>query len=292
MRKIALVALLFIVASIIFLYFAQSGDKPVLTDSGMAGWRSSEYGYQQEQGPEYWIDVANQMSSKFEGYVPAGIWIVGTKQGLDMCNLQFPGEDNMIEHITFSETDMNEEYLDAFDAAGLNIWLQVEPAKADVGTLIDLVLSRYKNHPSVIGFGVDVEWIDVGNYEDGRPVTSNEAKAWLDKVKTYNPDYKLFLKHWEIEKMPKSYPEDVVFISDSQEFESYSEMLEDFQMWGEHFSDAEVGFQYGYEIDKHLWETFDDPAGQIGNDLIENVPNCRGLYWIDFTITNVFQPIE
>ena len=38
--------------------------------------------------------------------------------------------------------------------AGVQVWLQVEPADADVPPLIDLVLERYAAHPSVIGFGI------------------------------------------------------------------------------------------------------------------------------------------
>jgi hypothetical protein len=165
----------------------------------------------------------------------------------------------------------------------------VEPGNANVETLIDLVLSKYARHPSVIGFGIDVEWLQPLIFQEGRAVTSDEARSWLNKIKSYNKDYKMFLKHWDVKKMPDSYHEDMVFISDSQEFDSYAEMLEDFQKWGNHFSDADVGFQYGYESDRYLWEYFDDPAGRIGNDIIERIPNCRGLYWVDFTIEDVFK---
>lgn len=286
MRKLIIVITVLIIMAVFFLYFSQNNleSKSV----SLAGWRSSEYGYQQEQGPDYWIDVANQMTSNFTNYNPAGIWILGVEEN-GSCYLQFPNDDNF-DYIIFSEEDINENYLDAFDNANLSIWLQVEPANANVETLIDLVLSRYMHHPSVIGFGVDVEWLENEEFSKGRPVTSMEAESWLDKIKSYNPEYKLFLKHWDIDKMPKSYPDDIVFISDSQDFDSYEEMMEEFKEWGEHFSDAEVGFQYGYESDRHIWDYYDDPADHIGNDLIDNVPNCRGLYWVDFTITDVFQP--
>jgi hypothetical protein len=287
MIKILIVVLLLIAAAVILLYSNQSDTSDEIVRNYLAGWRSSEYGYQQEQPPSYWIDVADNMSSKFSGYSPAGIWVVGIEDG-NACHLQFPGNDS--EYITFDETDINEDYLDAFDDANLSVWLQVEPADADVGTLIDLVLSRYAHHKSVIGFGVDVEWLEADKYEDGRPVTSTEACSWLQKIKSYNPDYKLFLKHWDIDKMPVSYTEDFVFISDSQEFDTYEDMLEDFEKWGQHFSDADVGFQYVYESDMPIWKSFADPAGQIGNDIINRIPNCRGLYLVDFTITDDFKP--
>ena len=290
MRK-ALILVPVVIASLPFLFYISQGFSYDVTGPSptLAGWRSSEYGYQQQQPPSYWINVADSMSSKFDGYSPAGIWVIGTEYGSD-CYLQFPWYDGSFKHITFSKIDMNENYLNAFDQAGVNIWLQVEPSDANVETLIDLVLSRYSHHSSVIGFGVDVEWLNYINYTDGRAVTSAEASAWLERVKSYNPNYKLFLKHWEIDKMPETYPEDTVFISDSQEFDTYEDMLEDFENWGKHFHDADVGFQYGYESDRKIWESFDDPASKIGNDIIERIPNCRELYWVDFTIEDVFKP--
>ena len=283
MRRILFVIPLLIVASIFFLFISRGLE----SGSGLAGWRSSEYGYQQQQPPSYWINVAESMSSKFAGYSPAGIWVIGIEED-GKCHLQFPGTDS--DSITFSETDMNEDYLDSFDKTNISIWLQVEPANANVGTLIDLVLSRYTHHKSVIGFGVDVEWLENQKYSEGRAVTGGEASAWLARIKKYNPEYKLFLKHWETDKMPKTYPEDIVFISDSEEFDTYEEMMEDFETWGNHFSDTEVGFQYGYEEDRHVWQSFADPAGKIGNDITERIPNTAGLYWVDFTITDVFKP--
>ena len=288
-KKLILVPV--VIASLLFLLYISQGfsDDDTGPIPALAGWRSSVYGYQQQQPPTYWISVADNMSAKFDGYSPAGIWIIGTVEG-DSCNLQFPWYDGSFKHVTFSETDMNEYYLDAFDHAGIKVWLQVEPSDANVETLIDLVLTRYSHHSSVIGFGVDVEWLNYINYTDGRPVTSEEASAWLDRIKSYKPKYKLFLKHWEADKMPESYPEDVVFISDSQEFSTYEEMLEDFENWGEHFPDAEVGFQYGYESDRPIWESFDDPASRIGNDIIQRIPNCHELFWVDFTVAHVFKP--
>jgi hypothetical protein len=287
MRNIWIFVSLLVIAVATILYLSQGTENETVHD--LAGWRSSEYGYQQEQPPPYWIDVAESMSSKFQDFSPAGIWVIGVEENGD-CNLQFPGDSESFDYITFADTDINGEYLDAFDQAGLRIWLQVEPASADVGTLINLVLRRYSNHTSIMGFGVDVEWLEPEKYQNGRPVTSAEASTWLAEIKMYNPEYKLFLKHWDFDKMPQTHLEDLVFISDSQEFDTYEEMMEDFENWGNHFSNEEVGFQYGYESDRHIWESFDDPAGKIGNDIIDRIPNTAELYWVDFTITDVFRP--
>lgn len=252
----------------------------------LAGWRSSIYGYQQEQPPEYWVNAAEDMSSKVGG-TPSGIWIIGDVMDDGSCNLEFPGNDSY-KNIVFSNSDMVEKYLDAFDSSGTRVWLQVEPGNADVGTLIDLVLSRYSNHSSVIGFGVDVEWLEDMSYENGRAVTNNEATMWLKKVRSYNQKYMLFLKHWKKEKMPSEHPEGIVFISDSQDFKSYDEMMDDFASWGASFSDAKVAYQYGYDADERIWGSMKDPFAEIGNDIMRSIPNCVGIYWVDFTIARLY----
>ncbi|MBN2203302.1 MAG: hypothetical protein JW700_03925 [Candidatus Aenigmarchaeota archaeon] len=283
MKITAIIVILLFLSSIV-VYSLYNSSK----DEIFVGWRSSEYGYQQEQQPSYWVEFSNEMSSKIQGSIASGIWILGSRDGERDCNLNFPGNFEY-HNIAFSQDDMSEEYLTVFDRNNLKVWLQVEPADADVETLIRLVLDRYSNHDSVIGFGIDVEWLNSADNFEGRLVTESEVSEWLHLIKTYKPEYKLFLKHWDYEKLPSNYPEDVVFICDSQGFESYHEMLEEFRKWGEHFSDAEVAFQFGYEADRKIWEQFEESASKIGNDILETVPNTVGLYWVDFTITEIFK---
>lgn len=35
---------------------------------------------------------------------------------------------------------------------------------------------------------------------------------------------------------------------------------------------------------------FEDPPVEIGNTLVTAVPNLEGLYWVDFTVFDVFPP--
>jgi hypothetical protein len=252
----------------------------------LAGWRSSPYGFQQEAKPAYWVDAARNMSSKINDSIPSGVWILGEK--LDhQCRLTFPSS-KAYSNVVFSKVDENEDYLNAFDAAGLRVWLQVEPADADVETLIDLVLGPYHRHSCVVGFGIDVEWLEAETYSDGRPVTNEEAQRWLSKVKSYDSGYKLFLKHWLVEKMPTAYVADIVFVDDSQEYRSKYGLVDDFKQWGRHFSRSEVCFQIGYESDMEWWSKLTDPYQTISDALIDEIPNCKGIYWVDFTMQTVY----
>lgn len=253
-----------------------------------AGFRYSTYGPWYDPGPDYWHMVGQQMAEKFPDAVPETLWIVSTQGGKGTV-LSFPGATDKPD-IFFSSKDNNEESLTLFDEMGVNVWLQVEPGEADVEELIRLVLDQYSHHPSVIGFGVDVEWYQSIGVPEGKDVTDEEAAAWLALIREYNPEYRLYLKHWLPEKMPPTLREGLLFVDDSQGVDSLETMVAEFEVWGETFAPAPVGFQYGYTSDKPWWGEFEDPAGEIGNAILERVPNTGGLYWVDFTVLDTFPP--
>jgi len=210
----------------------------------------------------YWVDVAKKMASAIPGTSPGGIWIVagGLEAGTD-------------------------DSLTVFDDNGIKVWLQVEPYTASIDQLIDVTLGNYGHHPSVLGFGIDLEWRRPSSY-----VTDEEANRWVSKIKQYNPDFKLFLKHWLPEVMPPTVRQDIVFIDDSQDFGSggLESMVNEFERWGENFSQTTVGFQIGYESDEKWWSQLGNPPRDIGLALIENIPNCRYIFWVNFTALKVF----
>jgi hypothetical protein len=265
-----------------------------------AGFRASRilssYPNRQFPDPEYWEMVGREMAGKFEDFTPGGIWIVSLylsdPEGYTLLN--FPSPGGSFDWIYFRDSDQNEAWLNHFDTTGVQVWLQVEPGGANIDTLIYLVLNRYKHHPCVVGFGVDVEWYQTYAYSGGRKVSDEEAKRWEQKVKAVDPRYTLFLKHYGQSWMPPSYRRDIIFVDDSQDFtwsgNPLNAMVNEFSSWGQKFSPNPVAFQYGYPNDQGWWSEYSDPAGTIGQALIDNVPNCKGLFWVDFTVTDVFPP--
>ena len=252
------------------------------------GYRFSSYGIEYDAGVDYWVNVGKEISKKYSNSSPASIWIVGVLRD-NGTYLNFPVEpqDTLIK---YSDSDYNEEILNQFDKNGFKIWLQVEPGNASVEELIPLVLNKYKHHPCVIGFGVDVEWYKSVDEPDGEPVADALAQSWLGLIHSVNPDYKLFLKHWLIEKMPPTKRDNIVFIDDSQMFNSMEQMVSEFEDWGKQFAPAKVGFQFGYPYDKKWWSDFDDPMKTISKEILDRIPNTQGLYWVDFTLFDVFPP--
>lgn len=254
-----------------------------------AGFRYSTYGPPRNPGPDYWVSVGERMSAKFPGSHPEAIWIVSNFMGKGYTSLSFHA-DTDDKYIVSTYADTNEDALTQFDKKGFKIWLQVEPADAGMLTLIDLVLKQYKHHPSVIGFGVDVEWYKSDGSPEGTPVTDAEAEAWVKAIRKINPKYQLFLKHWDPAWLPPTYRDGIIFIDDSQQFESFDQMKTEFAAWGQHFAPAKVGFQYGYPVDRAWWGNLSDPPADIGNAILANTPNTASLFWVDFTVLEIFPP--
>ena len=86
------------------------------------------------------------------------------------------------------------------------------------------MLDRYGHHPNMLEVGVDVEWFHSDDTPEGRAVTDEEAAAWVTAVRSHNPQYRLFLKHWEQEMMPPTDRDGMLFVDDSQQFESLDEV--------------------------------------------------------------------
>ncbi len=253
-----------------------------------AGFRYSAYGPDYDPGPQYWLRVGQEMAARFPGAVGETVWIVGRlKDDGTLLNFPIDGDHPLI---LGSAIDENEAILDLFDRHGFRVWLQVEPGHAPVKDLIDIVLERYAHHPSVVGFGVDVEWFESTDQPEGRAVTDAEATAWLAAVREHDPEDRLFLKHWEIGKMPPNEREGLLFIDDSQILPSLEAMVDEFAEWGRAFAPAPVGFQYGYPSDRPWWSKLDDPPGDVGQAILDRVPNTEGLYWVDFTVLDLFPP--
>ena len=90
--------------------------------------------------------------------------------------------------------------------------------------------------------------------------------------------------------MPPAARDGLYFVDDGQDFSSRSAMIRDFTAWGKAFSPAPVGFQIGYPSDRPWWREYADPPNTIGKAILDAVPETAGLYWVDFTVLEVFPP--
>jgi len=283
-RYVALI--LFLISTMIVTsvyYYAQRAkpSKTIYSGFRALGWRGFSTGY--------WVNLTKRVTSSIPGTSPAGIAIVGRVSiQTGRCILSFPSNQTY-PNIVFETRDIDEDYFKAFDDNRIKIWLQVEPGFADIDQLIDLVLGRYRHHPCVLGLGIDLEW-RWGDTKETVPVADEEATHWVNKIKQYNPDFKLFLKHWLPKNMPPTAREGIVFIDDAQNFEGLDSLVDEFKSWGENFSQTDVGYQVGYRRDQGWWSQLKNPPKEIGSALIQNIPNCRHIFWTDETLHEFFKP--
>lgn len=259
-----------------------------------AGVRSSRYGISPFPNACGWTNAMSTMSGYFSGSTPVAVWLVGeiffdgANSGQDL-NFPNPG-GSWDSRIHFAATDQNEEYLNYFDTHGIKVFLQFEPGYAPLDQLFQVTYNRYSQHPSVIGFGVDVEWYQ--SRCDGcnnAAVNNATAQAWENKVTSLNPNYRLFLKHYDIASLPPSYRGNLIFVDDSEQNGSYSGFLNEMINFADTFYPADVMYQIGYPSDKPWWSALSSPIPQtIGDELANRTrQEDAGIIWVDFSLRDV-----
>lgn len=260
-----------------------------------AGVRSSRYGISPFPTTAGWTRAMTTMSGYFHGSTPIGVWLVGeilfnaTNSGE---GFYFPNPGGTWDKtIQFNSTDENESYLNYFDTHGIKVFLQVEPGFSPMDQLFDIMYTRYGNHPSVIGFGVDVEWYK--SQCDGcanAKVTDALAQSWEARVKSLNPNYRLFLKHYDKAYLPPTYRGNIIFIDDSEQNQSYGRFLKKTKEFGDFFYPNPVMYQTGYLSDKTWWKNLAVPIPQtLGKALSAQTRAGQdiGVIWVDFSLRDV-----
>ncbi len=255
-----------------------------------AGARSSSYGISPFPQPCGWEKAAEQLSGYFPGAQTANVWIVGNVSG-DNISLQFPKPNDGRDYgprIKFAGSDKHESFLQYFDTHNIKVWLQVESGFADMPTLVDLVMNRYSKHPSVVGFGVDVEWFNPRGADLNDPVTDALARQWEQKVKSHGSQYSLFLKHFSPASMPPGYRGQIVFVDDTQVFANVTDYAAEMKGWADWFYPNPVMYQIGYATDKAWWNKEAKPVPQtLGRKLGAVTRQAYGVIWVDFTLRDV-----
>ncbi|MDH3277152.1 MAG: hypothetical protein OEL77_02845 [Nitrosopumilus sp.] len=266
----------------------------------VAGFRSTSYGDYTQWGhdqsdPAYWTSVAQQMSAKFPNSTPGGVLVVGTVDGdpssATNTFMPFPAPAGSYPNVTFGTNDDLEPLLDAYDAAGLKIYLQVEPADADVSMLMDLVMNQYQHHSSVIGFGVDVyTFKHIQNPGTGTALTDSEVNTWATQVQTFDPDYELVLTHWDSSYLSNARPDNAMFVTNTAYMSSLSEATGEYISWVDSFGTSKVGFNIGDPSDMFWWNPLTDPASEMIDPVIAARPNAEigGIFWVDISVLEEF----
>ena len=315
-KVLIVIALIMAVALVMTSCEDDSTPRPVK----WAGVRVSNYGFGWKSFPSVstLVCYGQKMSNCYEGSTGAYIILVGTISSIKndartqviggRCSLEFPLSKKITYAYGRDEDDDNpdfyEDYLTAMDKAGMAVWLQVEPGDADLVELATEIMNRYKHHTCVKGFGIDVEWYEYRAKldKDGNPYdeTSTKlsdltAKAVVDAVRAINPEYTVFVKHWDEEWLPPKYRDGLIFVSDSQYYDSPAQQRNDFAQWAAYYDPYPVMFQIGYAADKDsVWGSYANPAKELGQFIADGcrTSNDMGIIWVDFTLKEAMSKIE
>jgi hypothetical protein len=213
--------------------------------------------------PEDWTNAVRSVHGRFPGARPWITWAVGPLR-------------EKVKDLT-DEQRAHEKHLTAFDEAGLDVFLEIWPAKGeDVPAQIDAWLNALGGHRSIAGFSVDLEWY--------HGVDDTTAEAWNKALKAHDPDYRLMLKHWDLAAMPKAYAKtsDVICVNMSSEIDQAG-MVKDFAEWAKALAPAAVAFQTGYPWDEGWWKDLKDPVKDLGASILDAVDSPSqelGLLWV------------
>ncbi|MBO7349434.1 MAG: hypothetical protein J6U27_05725, partial [Spirochaetales bacterium] len=79
-----------------------------------------------------------------------------------------------------------------------------------------------------------------------------------------------------------------------QMFKSLEQSVQVFSDWAARFAPQPVMFQIGYERDRWLWNTFDNPAKEWGQTIVDGCKtgNDVGIIWVDFTLNEVIDKTD
>ncbi len=242
-----------------------------------------------------WSDAWYYYINDEKVFTPVIIEIVSVYLDDGTCQMAFKKPDTFrgdTTNISFNPQSSldHEKALATYDRKNVKAIIQVSPGNADVATCFDLANAAFGHHPCIVGYGVDAEWYFTKESDDntGRPIKDADAKRWVEKVTSFNPKYTLFLKHWAPSHMPPAFRHDHLwFLSDSQDFKSLDQMMQDFRKWGKTYGNSTVGFQFGYPKDYRWWGKMDRPTEDISKTILKGIPNTRFLFWVDFTADRV-----
>jgi hypothetical protein len=279
-----------------------------MTIPQVAGWRSSAYGDQDptavtQGNSSYYTQVALGMALKFPGAAPGGIYTVGYigTTETDMPT-QLQSTLGTMTGVSYASDNPDPEVmLTAFDNAGLNIILGLEPGNADISVLATKILGKYKNHSCVKGMGVDVEWYKyAGSGGSGKvALPLSVATAFRDAIKAVNPAYKVLIKHFDSSMLPAGIS-GVTYLTDTCGFTSFNEAISAYVGWANDFAGSEIAYQFGYDQmecgENPAWwlnlaskPGYGEAARQIYNSISSQITNpIYSIYWADFTILTQF----
>jgi hypothetical protein len=220
---------LFFLITLFYLYPVLEGPPNTPISEGV--WNNCNF----TKPPEEWSAAAKSFGGE-DGVVDL---VVAQAHANELTYLPFPFEKR--ENIySYNQTDKVEPYLKKFDEDGLKVILSIQPNGADVADLIEIILSRYGHHESIIGVNVDIEWKLTGNPYH---VSNKERDLWLNIIQSHDPEFKLFLTYFKDHTYFPDDAHDVVILFDGNNA-TQGKLMKNYKELASHYTSA--GIYTGY----------------------------------------------
>ncbi|MCF0069286.1 hypothetical protein LZD49_02310 [Dyadobacter sp. CY261] len=223
---------------------------------------------------EQLAQVIFNVNNRFPGSQPWSTWAVSDMSGL------IPSHKGLTD-------EEHEAYLGYMDKLGVQVFLEIFPSKkagTSVPAEIDKLLGKFKHHRSVVGIGIDLEYYEKASDE--------AARIWDEKIKSHNPAYRMFIRHYSPDFMPPTYrgKGDLIFVDYASEA-TIDELNKGFAAWANRFAPTACAFQIGYPADEDGmngsntlgWWKLEDPIKEWGQMLLSELNNPGqelGLIWV------------
>ncbi|MGL1894107.1 MAG: hypothetical protein OCD02_20935 [Spirochaetaceae bacterium] len=265
---------------LLFLFVISLSCQSNLTYSGTTG---SRYGIDPFPTMKEWVEYTNNVNitNKSKDSI---LWIVGSYIP-DGVKMSFEGKDSSSKNIYFSEFDFNEKYLSYFDDSKIDVFLLLEPGKSLIPSSISYILEKYKSHKSIVGICIDLEWLDPNNEY---MITKSNIEKWIEVIKTFDPKYKLILKHWNTNNIEHYFNEDIIYVQSMEGINNEQELRNRHALWSRKFYPSPIGFEFGFIEDKEYWSRYDNPITDIYNLLIgENTTGEFSYFWNESSLLDV-----
>jgi hypothetical protein len=229
------------------------------------GWNGVDYGFYVGVGAntwklskysaQYWIDSAKTMSSKCSVQNTPFLGLsIGGASSTGKCSLRVGPKldsDPRDPYIMYGPDKLT-SILKKADEQGVKVFLGVEPMKAKVKNLIDILANRADGFHCVMGFMVDMEWV----LEVPKDQRETLIQGWYQQVRSKG-DYKLYLVGWIASRLDEYRAPYIVYMYDGQGFDGstsnnkLNNMFNNYlTRWSTHFAPNDIGVYWGYNSDQ------------------------------------------
>jgi hypothetical protein len=196
--------------------------------------------------------------------------------------------------------EKNNEYIAHLNSVGVDVYLEARNCGSNGVDYLDAMMKKFGHHPNVKGFGFDLEYYKGGCGGNGAAVSDADAQALDEKLKSFNPNHRLFFKHWLTANMPPTYrgKGDMIFVSTSSEspipslVTGHSSFANAFATGAK--ANKGIAFQMGYPHDypsgNHPfggnyagWGELENPVKNWGDQLLAKITSTTqelGIVWV------------